>query len=132
MSDDAPTPQDERPLIEIRDLHVRFSKQWVLRGINLSIPRGQTLCLLGESGCGKTVLLKAMIGLVKPTSGQILFDGKDINTLDERELANLRVRYGFLFQGAALFDSYSVYDNVAFPLREHTRQTSKEIDNVVR
>ncbi|MGC4007304.1 MAG: ABC transporter ATP-binding protein [Pirellulales bacterium] len=132
MSDEPAVPDDETPLVEIRDLHVRFAREQVLRGINLTIPRGQTLCILGESGCGKTVLLKCMIGLVRPTSGQVLFDGRDINTLDERELAKLRVKYGFLFQGAALFDSYTVYENVAFPLREHTRKTNKDIDEVVR
>jgi phospholipid/cholesterol/gamma-HCH transport system ATP-binding protein len=122
---------DSSPLVEVRDLHVRFGKQWVLRGINLTIPRTETLVILGESGCGKTVLLKALIGLIRPTKGQIIFDGQDISKLNERELSKLRVRYGFLFQGAALFDSSNVYDNVAFPLREHTTKTREEIDRIV-
>jgi phospholipid/cholesterol/gamma-HCH transport system ATP-binding protein len=124
--------EPETPLVEIRDLSVRFARQHVLRNINLSIPRGQTLVIIGESGCGKTVLMKTIIGLIRPTSGQVLFDGQEINRLSERQLAKLRVRFGFLFQGAALFDSYSVYDNVAFPLREHTKKSSAEIDTIVR
>ncbi len=124
--------EQEPPLVEIRDLSVRFARQHVLRNINLTIPRGQTLVIIGESGCGKTVLMKTIIGLIRPTSGQVLFDGQEINRLSERQLAKLRVRFGFLFQGAALFDSYSVYDNVAFPLREHSKKTAAEIDAVVR
>jgi phospholipid/cholesterol/gamma-HCH transport system ATP-binding protein len=123
---------DEQPLVEIRDLSVRFARQQVLRGINLTIPRSQTLVIIGESGCGKTVLLKSIIGLIQPTQGQVLFDGHDLSKLNPQELAKLRVRYGFLFQGAALFDSMTNYENVAFPLREHTRKTKTEIDAIVR
>ncbi len=123
---------DEQPLVEIRDLSVRFARQQVLRGINLTIPRGQTLVIIGESGCGKTVLLKSIIGLIQPTEGKVLFDGHDLSTLNQLELAKLRVRYGFLFQGAALFDSMTNYENVAFPLREHTRKSRTEIDTIVR
>jgi phospholipid/cholesterol/gamma-HCH transport system ATP-binding protein len=127
-----PPANDEKPLVEIRGLSVRFARQPVLREINLTIPRGQTLVIIGESGCGKTVLLKSIIGLIQPTEGQVLFDGHDLSKLNSRELSKLRVRYGFLFQGAALFDSMTNYENVAFPLREHTRKSRTEIDSIVR
>ena len=94
----------------------------MLRDINLTIPRGQTLAIIGESGCGKTVLLKTIIGLVQPTRGEVLFDGKNLAKLSEQELTRQRIRFGFLFQGAALFDSMTVGQNVAFPLREHTQK----------
>jgi phospholipid/cholesterol/gamma-HCH transport system ATP-binding protein len=114
------TPSAERPLIEVRSLHVEFGKQRVLRDINLLIPRGQTVAIIGESGCGKTVLLKSMIGLIKPTRGDVLFDGRNLEKLSDAELTRQRIRYGFLFQNAALFDSMTVGQNVAFPLRQHT------------
>lgn len=91
----------------------------MLRDLDISIKRGETLAVVGESGCGKTVLLKLIIGLLRPTSGSIIFDGRDIATLGEAELSRTRLRFGFLFQGAALFDSLTIRDNVAFGLREH-------------
>jgi phospholipid/cholesterol/gamma-HCH transport system ATP-binding protein len=109
------------PLIEVRDLHVRFGRQQVLRDIDLVIPRGQTLAVIGESGCGKTVLLKTIIGLVEPTSGSAVFDGRRFDQLGDRELAEQRTRFGFVFQQAALFDSMTVAENILFPLREHRR-----------
>jgi len=115
------------PLIEVRDLHVRFGRQEVLRDINLSIPRGQTVVIIGESGCGKTVLLKALIHLVMPTSGEVIFDGKRLAKLRDKELTQQRIRYGFVFQNAALFDSMTVGQNVAFPLRQHTQYPDAEI-----
>jgi phospholipid/cholesterol/gamma-HCH transport system ATP-binding protein len=87
--------------------------------------------VLGESGCGKTVLLKSMIGLILPTAGDVLFEGKSLASLNDRALAHLRTRYGFVFQGAALFDSMTILDNIAFPLREHTRLPDAEIRSVV-
>lgn len=115
------TAGTESPLVEIHGLHVDFGRQHVLRNINLSVPRGQTLAVIGESGCGKTVLLKSIIGLVPPTRGQVMFDGRDLAALGDRELTRQRVRFGFLFQQAALFDSMTVAQNVAFPLRQHAR-----------
>ncbi len=106
-------------LIELRDLSIRFRYESVLRNLNLTIPRGQTVCIIGESGCGKTVMLKLIIGLLRPTSGKVFFDGVDIATLDGKQLVKMRLRFGFLFQMAALFDSLTVFDNVAFGLREH-------------
>jgi phospholipid/cholesterol/gamma-HCH transport system ATP-binding protein len=117
----------ERPLIEVRNLSVIFGRQQVLRNINLAVPRGQTLAVIGESGCGKTVLMKALIGLVQPTQGQVLFDGKDLSTLNDKELTELRTRYGFVFQNAALFDSMTIGQNVAFPLRQHAKLAENEV-----
>jgi phospholipid/cholesterol/gamma-HCH transport system ATP-binding protein len=106
-------------VIEIRDLCMRFRTQSVLRGINLTIRRGETVCIIGESGCGKTVMLKLIIGLLHPTEGSVFFDGMDVNQMGGKQLVKLRLRFGFLFQMAALFDSLTIYDNVAFGLREH-------------
>lgn len=121
----------EGPHVEIRGVTVRFGRQTVLRDINLIIPRGQTVALLGESGCGKTVLMKTVIGLVKPTSGEVFYDGRDLTSLSDAELTQLRTRFGFVFQQAALFDSMTIQQNVAFPLRQHTRQSDAEIKRTV-
>jgi phospholipid/cholesterol/gamma-HCH transport system ATP-binding protein len=119
------------PLLRVESLHVRFGSQEVLRDISIDLEPGQTLVVLGESGCGKTVLLKSMIGLILPTAGDVLFEGKSLASLNDRALAHLRTRYGFVFQGAALFDSMTILDNIAFPLREHTRLPDAEIRSVV-
>jgi len=119
------------PLVQVRDLHVQFGRQRVLHQINLDIPRGQTLAVIGESGCGKTVLLKSIIGLVHPTRGQVLFDGADLAHMGDRELTRQRIRFGFLFQQAALFDSMNVEQNVSFPLRQHTKKSPEEIRSIV-
>lgn len=118
-------------MIEARGMHVEFDEQTVLRDINLSIPRGQTLTIIGESGCGKTVLLKSIIGLIAPTRGEMLFDGRNLTELNDRELTEQRVRFGFLFQNAALFDSLTVGQNVAFPLRQHRRMSNRQIQDLV-
>src|SRR3954452_11447279 len=118
-------------LIELHELSVSFGRQMVLRDINLSIPRGQTVAIIGESGCGKTVLLKLMIGLLRATTGHVLFDGQRIDRLGEKDLTALRTRFGFLFQGAALFDSMTVAENIAFPLRENGQLSLEEIENKV-
>ena len=119
--------ENQRPQLELRNVSVTFGTQQVLRKINLSIPAGQTLVVLGESGCGKTVLMKTLIGLVTPTSGQVLFENHDLTELDDRELSQLRLRYGFVFQNAALFDSMTIAQNIAFPLKQEGRWTSSEI-----
>jgi len=120
-------PFNDEPLIEVKQAGVRFRNQSVLRDINLEVPRGQTVAVIGESGCGKTVLLKAMIGLVKPTQGEVLFDGRNLSEMGDRELTSQRIRYGMVFQNAALFDSMTVGQNVAFPLREHRRLPTEEV-----
>ena len=120
------------PLLRTAGLGVRFGAQEVLRDISLDLEAGQTLVILGESGCGKTVLLKTLIGLVRPTAGDVLFEGHSLARMGDRELVRLRTRYGFVFQGAALFDSMSIADNVAFPLREHTRVSEAEVTDIVK
>jgi phospholipid/cholesterol/gamma-HCH transport system ATP-binding protein len=107
------------PLIDLENLNVRFGRQPVLRDITLTVPRGQTLAIIGESGCGKTVLLKTIIGLVTPTAGTSAFDGRDLSRLPDKELTALRTRFGFVFQNAALFDSMTVEENILFPLQQH-------------
>jgi phospholipid/cholesterol/gamma-HCH transport system ATP-binding protein len=119
------------PVLRTDSLGVRFGRQEVLRDISLDIPVGETLVILGESGCGKTVLLKTLIGLIRPTAGAVLFEGRPLAELSERNLAHLRTKYGFVFQGAALFDSLTIHDNIAFPLREHTRLPESEIERIV-
>ena len=131
MNASPPASEFDRPLIEVRQLHVRFGRQQVLRDIDLSIPRGQTLVVIGESGCGKTVLLKTLVNLVRPTSGEVIFDGQRLDRLGDRELTRQRIRFGFVFQNAALFDSMTVGQNVAFPLRQHTNYRENEIQEMV-
>jgi len=114
-------------MIDIQDLHKSFDGVDVLRGVNLRIDKGQVLGLIGRSGYGKSVLLRHVVGLMKPDQGRVAIDGKDINTLDGKTLSRLRSRLGFLFQGGALFDSMTVFDNVAFPLREKTTLGGEEI-----
>ena len=123
---------DDNALVDIQDLNVRFGAQDVLRDINLKIPAGQTIVVLGESGCGKSVLMKTIIGLVRPTSGNVLFDGRDFKTLNERQLVEQLFRFGYVFQNAALFDSMTIGQNVAFPLRQQSRKyESQEIEELV-
>ena len=119
------------PIIEIVQATMRFRQQTVLRDISLRIDRGQTVCIIGESGCGKTVMLKLMIGLLRPTLGTIRFDGRDLATLKEHEMVQVRLRFGFLFQMAALFDSLTVFDNVAFGPREHNLVARENMEQLV-
>jgi len=121
-----------RPMIEIIDLHKSFGEHPVLTGINLSVPEGSTCVILGGSGSGKTVLMKHMIGLLKPDKGQVIIDGEDIVPLGSDELERVRRKFGMVFQAAALFDSMTVYDNVAFPLREHRKLSEDEVRKLVR
>lgn len=121
-----------KPLIAFDRVSIQFGTQPVLHDITLRIQRGQTLVVIGESGCGKTVLLKLLIALMRPTTGRVTFDGRVLSDLSDRELTGQRLRIGFLFQGAALFDSLSVFDNVALGLREQRRFTETEIHERVR
>ena len=123
----APADAAAPPLLRVASLSVRFGTQQVLRDISVDLAPGDTLVVLGESGCGKTVLLKSMIGLVRPSGGDVLFEGRSLSRMSDRQLATLRTRYGFVFQGAALFDSLTIADNIAFPLREHTRIPAAEV-----
>jgi phospholipid/cholesterol/gamma-HCH transport system ATP-binding protein len=111
---------------------MRFGRQEVLTGIDLAIAGHETLAVIGESGCGKTVLLKLIVGLLRPTEGEVLFEGTPLSALSERDLTRMRLRVGFLFQQAALFDSLNVFDNVAFGLRAKGGFTEAEIAARVR
>jgi phospholipid/cholesterol/gamma-HCH transport system ATP-binding protein len=115
------------PIIDFRRAGIAFAGHVVLRDITLGIPAGQTVAVVGESGCGKTVTLKLIVGLLRPTAGQALFDGKQLGDLSDEDLVKQRLRIGFLFQGAALFDSMTVYDNVAFGLRAQRRINEPDI-----
>jgi phospholipid/cholesterol/gamma-HCH transport system ATP-binding protein len=126
-----PDPPADGPIIALEGVTIRFRQQMVLREINLQIERGQTVCIIGESGCGKTVMLKLMIGLLSPTSGSVLFEGRDLAGLGEQEMVKLRLRFGFLFQMAALFDSLTIFDNVAFGPREHDLFDRDTLERVV-
>ena len=123
--------ENNEPLVRIENLSVSFGRQNVLRNINLTIPAGQTLVLLGESGCGKTVLMKSIIGLIRPTKGRVFFDEEEIQKLSERQLSRLRLRFGFVFQNAALFDSMTIGQNVAFPLMQHGNFSSQQVQEMV-
>jgi phospholipid/cholesterol/gamma-HCH transport system ATP-binding protein len=118
-------------VIQIINLHKAFGKQKVLKGINLSISDRELIAIIGESGGGKSVLLRHLIGLLKPDKGKIMVEGEDITRLSRRELHRVREKFGVVFQGGALFDSYTVFDNIAFPLREKTRLHEEEIQKRV-
>ncbi len=117
---------DEQSPIVIEDLHKSFGEQKVLNGIDLVVHGGETLAVLGRSGTGKSVLLKLIVGLQKPDSGSIRVLGQDIARLDGDRLNEIRKKIGFLFQSAALYDSLSIEENVAFPLARHTRMSEAE------
>jgi len=119
-------------MIEIIDLHKSFGDNKVLDGVNLTISKGETTTIIGRSGVGKSVLLKHIIGLVKPDEGKILIDGEDITLCKNEKLVELRQRFGMLFQGSALFDSMTVQENVGLGLREHTKLPEEEIREIVR
>ncbi len=125
-------------MIKIEDVYKSFDGKEVLKGVSLEVKKGEVVALIGGSGCGKSVLLKHLSGLMQPDRGRIEVDGNDVNRLRGKSLARLRDRLGFLFQGGALFDSMTVFENVAFPLKEKTRlnddliqeRVSKELAHV--
>ena len=114
------------PLVEVRKLCVSFDNRVVLQDITLEVRRGETLAIIGESGCGKTVLLKSLIGLIQGQAGRVHFDGVDLCQTTTAELAHLRTRTGFVFQGAALFDSLTVAENISFPIRQSNSQINSD------
>jgi len=118
-------------MIRIVDLHKSFGSKKVLQGVNLEIGEGETMVIIGQSGSGKSVLLKHIIGMLKPDSGQVIVDGVDVTALRPRELQAILRKFGMLFQGAALFDSLTVGENVAFGLQRYTRCGRKEIETIV-
>jgi phospholipid/cholesterol/gamma-HCH transport system ATP-binding protein len=115
------------PIAEVVDLRKAFDGNEVLKSISFRLDKGETLVIMGGSGSGKTVLLRHVAGLVRPTAGRVTVFGQRIDALSEEELLPIRRRMGYVFQGAALFDSLTVYENVAFPLREHTSLGAREI-----
>ncbi len=120
------------PVIQTRELIKRFGKQTVLKGINLDVMQGETMVVMGGSGCGKSTILRMMIGSLMPTSGSVELFGQDLATLDETSLNETRKRFGILFQSGALFNSMSIADNVSLPLHEHTDLDPHIIDIQVK
>lgn len=118
-------------MIELNDIHKSFSGHEVLKGVSFKVEKGEILVLIGMSGYGKSVILKHVVGLLKPDKGTVKVDGLEVNSLKKNALADLRSRIGFLFQGGALFESMTVYDNVAFPLREKARLDRTVIEKKV-
>lgn len=119
-------------MIELIDVQKKFGNNHVLQGVNLKVEAGESMVVIGGSGTGKSVILKHIIGLMEPDSGRILIDGVELSTLSEKELSEFRKRFGMLFQGAALFDSLTVWENVAFGLKEHTDLPGEKIREIAR
>ena len=119
-------------MIEIKEVYKSFGNNQVLNGVDLNINQGETIVILGRSGCGKSVLLKHIIGLMKPDKGQIFIDGEEITAYSYEKLSNLRRKFGMLFQGAALFDSMTVEENVGLGLTEHTALSREKIKEIVK
>jgi len=120
------------PFAFFDEVYKEFDGKEVLRGLTLLIRKGEVLVILGGSGTGKTVILKHIVGLLEPDKGRVFVDGVDVTGMDENQLIPIRQKVGFLFQGGALFDSMSVYENMAFPLQEHTSLSSGEIEVKVK
>lgn len=120
-----------RLMIQIKNLWKSFEGKQVLKGLDLHIPRGETLVIMGRSGCGKSLLLKLVTGLMQPDAGEILVDGEEISGLKFKELNHMRRKFGLLFQSAALFDSMSVEENVGFMLAQHTKLSRAQIREIV-
>ncbi|HOX44288.1 MAG TPA: ABC transporter ATP-binding protein [Myxococcota bacterium] len=119
-------------MIDIQGLHKSFGDHHVLRGVDLQVAEGETTVIIGGSGSGKSVLMKHMLGLLRPDRGQVLVEGEEIGRLPERELTRVRAKFGMVFQQAALFDSMTVGENVAFPLREHRHMPEPELRKLVQ
>lgn len=122
----------QRYIIEFQGIHKSFEKNHVLQGLDLSIYEGETLVILGRSGCGKSVTLKILLGLIYPDAGQVFVDGEEITQIPEKKMLSIRQKFGMLFQGSALFDSMKVKDNVAFALHEHSKMSENEIIDIVK
>jgi len=123
--------QPAQPLIEFHDVSKAFAAKPVLRNVSLEIHSGETIVLIGESGCGKSVTLKLMMALLDPSEGKILWSGRPVADRTDHEISRERLRFGYLFQGAALFDSMNVYENVAFGLHQNTRMPEQDVRQIV-
>lgn len=118
-------------VLEFRGVSRGFAGQEVLRNVSFLIPRNETVAIIGESGCGKSVTMKLLVGLLPPSMGEVLLDGRPLSRMASAELTRQRLRFGFLFQGAALFDSLNVFENVAFGLRQNQRRSEAELRSIV-
>lgn len=114
-------------VIDVQNIHKTLDEKHVLRGVSVQVQRSEVLVIIGRSGCGKSVLMRHMIGLMKPDAGHLLVEGEDITQVSARRLNEIRLTFGMLFQDAALFDSLTVFENVSFALREHTKMSKDEI-----
>jgi phospholipid/cholesterol/gamma-HCH transport system ATP-binding protein len=121
----------ERPVIEINGLRKTFGSHEVLKGVDLSLMEGKTTVIVGGSGQGKSLIIKHILGLIRPDSGSVRVYGKEMSNLGRKDLKEIRTDFGVLFQNAALFDSMTVYDNIALPLRERTHMSEEEISSIV-
>jgi phospholipid/cholesterol/gamma-HCH transport system ATP-binding protein len=133
MTPDTTTPEAcGDPVIRLEHIHKQFGAHVVFEDLTLEIPRGRTTVVLGQSGVGKSVMLKFITGLLRPDRGRVIVCGQDVTNLTERQFVPVRTRFGVVFQGAALFDYLTVYENVAFALREHKRLPESEVREIVR
>ncbi len=121
---------DSRPKLRVVNLHKSFGEKQVLKGCDLEVQEGESMVVIGGSGSGKTVLIRCIIGLIQPDEGKVYVDGSEITSLSERELNEIRKKFGMLFQGGALFDSLRIWENVGFGLRQHTRLSEEEIRKI--
>jgi phospholipid/cholesterol/gamma-HCH transport system ATP-binding protein len=126
------TTSGQRPIIEVQDVGMRFGRTEVLRSVTFQVRSGETLCILGGSGGGKSTLLKLMIGVYRPTSGRVIIDGEETTALSDREMNRVRRKFGVMFQGGALLNSITVAENVALPLEYHTRLDAETISTMVK
>ena len=120
-----------KPIIEFKKVSIAFGKNKVIQGLDLSIYPGETITIIGGSGSGKSVTLKLLLGVLYPDSGQIFYEGRDVTLMNEKDLIDMRKEFGVLFQGSALFDSLTVRENIAYPLREHFDYSEQEISRIV-
>ncbi len=123
---------NQTPVIELKNTSRSFGCQKILRDISIKIHQGETVALIGESGCGKSVTMKLMMSLLLPDQGNVYWNGKHISEQSDKDLSRERLRFGYLFQGAALFDSMTVFENIAFGLRQNTKMSDKEIKDIVQ
>jgi len=123
---------DPEPFISLQNVHKAFGAQKIIQGVDLDVKKGETLVIIGGNGTGKSVTMKLMIGLYAPDKGKVIFDGKEWHERSFLERDKARQRFGYVFQGGALFDSLNIKENVAFPVREHTKKSEDEVSEVVR